>query len=292
MLAEVDDRVAALDGFSVAHRAQASVVGLAALGPLYAGPVVMREIEQLSHALESPRSPMLLVVGGAKVDDSLASTRYFLDAGKADAVITGGLVGPGSFCRRRGIRFNEQTAANMAAATRDLPQAVAAAASLLQRFGTDRIRLPVDVALGPAQGSPAERQELPVDAIEPQDPRHAGDIGLQTMARYAGDIARANTLVMNGPMGRYEWPCFARGNEEILRYAAYAAEARAGARSGRRRRHRRFPGRAAQGTGQSGQGVFIGQGVSGGAGNRQRGVPDRRPHAGAPVTGVAAGGAS
>ena len=50
MLAEVDNRVVALDGFSVGHRAQASVVGLAALGPLYAGPVVMREIEQLSQA--------------------------------------------------------------------------------------------------------------------------------------------------------------------------------------------------------------------------------------------------
>ena len=225
MLAEVGNRVVALDGFSVGHRAQASVVGLAALGPLYAGPVVMREIEQLSHALESPRSPMLLVVGGAKVDDSLASTRYFLDAGKADAVITGGLVGL-VLLQAQGIRFNEQTAANMAAATRDLPQAVAAADSLLLRFGADRIRVPVDVALGPPQGSPAERQELPVEAIEPQDPRHVGDIGLQTMARYAGEIARANTLVMNGPMGRYEWPCFARGNEEILRYAAYAAEAR------------------------------------------------------------------
>ena len=57
MLAEVDNRVVALDGFSVAHRAQASVVGLAALGPLYAGPVVMREIEQLSQALESPKAP-------------------------------------------------------------------------------------------------------------------------------------------------------------------------------------------------------------------------------------------
>ena len=84
----------------------------------------------------------------------------------------------------------------------------------------------MDVALGPPQGSAAEREEVGVDGIDPQDPRHAGDIGLQTMARYAGEIARANTLVMNGPMGRYEWPCFARGNEEILRYAAYAAEAR------------------------------------------------------------------
>lgn len=225
MLAEVDNRVVALDGFSVGHRAQASVVGLAALGPLYAGPVVTREIEQLSHALESPRSPMLLVVGGAKVDDSLASTAYFLEAGKADAVITGGLVGL-VLLQAQGIRLNEQTAANMAAATRDLPQAVATARTLLQRFGAGRIRLPVDVALGPPQGSAAEREEVALDGIDPQDPRHAGDIGLQTMARYAGEIARANTLVMNGPMGRYEWPCFARGNEEILRYAAYAAEAR------------------------------------------------------------------
>ena len=95
----------------------------------------------------------------------------------------------------------------------------------MDSFG-DKIRVPVDVALGPQQGSAAERAELPVDRIDPHDPRHVGDIGLQTIAQYTCDIAQASTLVMNGPMGRYEWPCFARGNEEILRYAAYAAQAR------------------------------------------------------------------
>ena len=225
VLAEVDNRVVALDGFSVGHRGQASVVGLAALGPLYAGPVVMREIVQLSNALESPKPPMLLVVGGAKVDDSLGSMQYFLEEGKADAVITGGLVGL-VLLQAEGVRLNEQTEANIAGATRDLPQAVAKAKALMERFGADKIRLPVDVALGPQQGSVAQRAELPVGQVDPHDPRHIGDIGLQTIAQYTCEIARANTLVMNGPMGRYEWPCFGRGNEEILRYAAYAAQTR------------------------------------------------------------------
>ena len=222
-LAEVENRIVALDGFSVGHRAQASVVGLAALGPLYAGPVVVREIEQLSNALESPRSPMLLVVGGAKVDDSLDSMEVFLESGKADRVITGGLVGL-VLLQAIGLRLKRQTEANIAAAARDLPQAAAKAEALMERFGADRIRVPVDVALGPQQGTARQRDELPVDRLERHDPRHIGDIGLQTIARYAGEIARANTLVMNGPMGRYEWPCFARGNSEILRFAAYAAQ--------------------------------------------------------------------
>jgi phosphoglycerate kinase len=225
MLAEVDNRVVALDGFSVAHRAQASVVGLASLGPLYAGPVVMREIEQLSQALENPKSPMLLIVGGAKVDDSLGSMRYFLEQGKADLVITGGLVGL-VLLQALGRRLNEQTETNMAAATRDLPQTVARAEALMKRFGRNRIRVPADVALGPQHGSAAQRAVLPVERIDPRDPRHIGDIGLQTIAQYTCDIAQADTLVMNGPMGRYEWPCFARGNEEVLRYAAYAAQER------------------------------------------------------------------
>ena len=222
-LGEVENRVVALDGFSVGHRAQASVVGLAALGPLYAGPVVVREIEQLSNALEAPKPPMLLVVGGAKVDDSLASMRVFLEDGKADAVITGGLVGL-AFLQAKGVRLNRQTEDNLAAATGDLAQAVTKAGALMERFGADRIRVPVDLALGPQQGSAEQRDELPVDRLDPSDSRHAGDIGLQTIAHYAGEIARANTLVMNGPMGRYEWPCFTRGNGEILRFAAYAAQ--------------------------------------------------------------------
>ena len=84
--------------------------------------------------------------------------------------------------------------------------------------------MPVDVALGPQQGSAEQRDELPVDRLDPHDPRHVGDIGLRTITEYTCEIAQANTLVMNGPMGRYEWPCFARGNEEILRFAAYAAQ--------------------------------------------------------------------
>ena len=224
MLAEVDNRVVALDGFSVAHRAQASVVGLAALGPLYAGPVVMREIEQLSQALESPKAPMLLVVGGAKVDDSLSSMQVFLEQGKADTVITGGLVAL-VLLQAQGTQLNGQTETNIAAATQGLPQTLAKANALMNRFG-DKIRVPVDVAFGPQQGVTAQRAELPVDRIDPHDPRSIGDIGLQTIARYACEIAQASTLVMNGPMGRYEWPCFARGNEEVLRYAAYAAQAR------------------------------------------------------------------
>ena len=224
MLAEVDNRVVALDGFSVGHRAQTSVVGLAALGPLYAGPVVMREIEQLSQALESPKAPMLLIIGGAKVDDSLSSMQYFLEQGKADTVITGGLVGL-VLLQAQGIQLNGQTETNIAAATRDLPQTLAKGRALIDRFG-DKIRVPVDVALGPQQGSAVERAELPASRIDRSDPRHIGDIGLQTITRYTCEIAQANTLVMNGPMGRYEWPCFARGNEEILRYAAYAAQAR------------------------------------------------------------------
>ena len=168
---------------------------------------------------------MLLVVGGAKVDDSLASMQVFLEAGKADAVITGGLVGL-AFLQAKGVRLNRQTESNVAAAARDLPQAIAKAGALMERFGTDRIKLPIDVALGPPQGSAEQREELPVDRLELHDSRHAGDIGLQTIAQYTCEIARANTLVMNGPMGRYEWPCFARGNEEILRFAAYAAQTR------------------------------------------------------------------
>lgn len=225
MLAEVDNRVVALDGFSVGHRAQASVVGLAALGPLYAGPVVMREIGQLSQALESPKAPMLLLVGGAKVDDSLSSMQVFLEQGKADMVITGGLVGL-ALLQAQGVRLNEQTETNIAAATRDLSQALTKARALMNRFGDDKISVPSDLALGPQQGSATQRAEVPVDQIDPHDPRHVGDIGLQTIARYTCDIVRANTLVMNGPMGRYEWPCFSRGNAEILRYAAYAAQTR------------------------------------------------------------------
>lgn len=225
MLGEIEAREVALDGFSVAHRAQPSVSGLRALGRLCAGPVLVREIEKLARALERPEPPMMLVIGGAKIDDSLASIDRFLGDGVAEAVLTGGLVGL-AFLRARGVELPAATVANVERASAAPERALARAADLLRRHG-DRIRVPLDgAAAGPRGRRTLGLAEL---AAAPADVE-IGDVGPVTIADYGSALERARTIVMNGPLGRFEDPALAAGTDEVLGRIARVARDR-GARA-------------------------------------------------------------
>lgn len=213
----VDRLVVALDGFSVAHRAQASVIGLANLGHLYAGPVVLREIEQLSLAVESPMEPVVLVVGGGKVDDSLHSVERFLRDKKAHKVLAGGLVGMAFLLADRNFGVNQRTEDNIRRATKDFDQTRKVCNQLRQRFRNE-ILVPSDVAIKDGQ----DRRNMALsEAIRQQE--EFGDIGIETIGRYISELAAARTIIMNGPVGRYENTAMAFGTTEILRYAGLVA---------------------------------------------------------------------
>jgi len=222
MLTKVPNKIMVLDGFSVAHRAQASVVGLADVGLLYAGPVMVREIAQLSHALVRPEHPMLLVVGGAKVDDSLRSIERFLSCGIAHEVLTGGLVGM-IFLAAKGVKLNSLTLDNLRKASADVPAATEYARKLLNDYGKGLIKTPTDVAYAPRQGLLSDRVTVAVDGNLEAVRHEIGDIGVETIAAFNHEIAKARTIVLNGPMGRYEYQSFALGTQEVLRYVGLVA---------------------------------------------------------------------
>ena len=219
MLENVQDSVVALDGFSVAHRSQPSVTGLANLGPLYAGPVVTAEIGLLSAALVNPQPPMVLVIGGAKVDDSLNSIERFLKDGKADKVLTGGLVGL-LFLNAQFNKLNAPTLAVLEQCVEDFDRSLRSAQRLLLTFG-QQIRVPTDVALAPPNGPGDVRKTVNVkDFAEKAEYAKwpIGDIGAVTVAEYIHEIALAKTLVVNGTMGKNELKCFVHGTRQILSF--------------------------------------------------------------------------
>ncbi len=219
MLKNVENAIFALDGFSVAHRAQASVVGLALLGPVYAGNVMLREIEQLSTALQRPEEPTVLIVGGGKVDDSLQSVERFLSAGQTHKVLTGGLLGM-VFLLGNKVKLNQATLSNLHQTTRDLDKTVGRCKALLERWPSS-IEVPMDLAC--VQGAHRHNLSLNSSPLVTSVTEEFGDIGIQTIGRYVGEISRARTIIMNGPMGRYEKLLMALGTREILRYAALVA---------------------------------------------------------------------
>ena len=90
-----------LDALSVSHRSHASVVGFIPLIPSFMGPVLEAEIANLDKALNSKESPRLLILGGAKPEDSLKTLKFFLEENKTDSVLVAGIFWRTFFgCRR------------------------------------------------------------------------------------------------------------------------------------------------------------------------------------------------
>jgi phosphoglycerate kinase len=173
------------DAFGSVHRAHASTVGVAELLPAYAGLLLERELSELGNLLGEVERPLVLVSGGAKVEDKLGVLRNL--GGKADTVLVGG---------------------KMAEELREgspLPFPV---------------ELPTDVVAASAFEENAETQVVPYDALP--DGWLGLDIGPETREGFAGAIAGARTIFWNGPMGVFEWPRFAEGTKAVADAVAKA----------------------------------------------------------------------
>jgi phosphoglycerate kinase len=171
------------DAFGSVHRAHASTVGVAELLPAYAGFLLERELEELGKLLGEVERPFVLVSGGAKVEDKLGVLRNL--GGRADTVLVGG-------------KMAEQL-------REDNP------------LGFE-VELPRDVVAAAAFERDAETQVVPYNALP--DGWLGLDIGPETREAFAAEIARAETIFWNGPMGVFEWPRFAEGTRAVAQAVA------------------------------------------------------------------------
>jgi phosphoglycerate kinase len=173
------------DAFGSVHRAHASTVGVAELLPAYAGLLLEQELEHLGKLLGDVERPFVLVSGGAKVEDKLGVLRNL--GGKADTVLIGG---------------------KMAEQLRD------------ENPLDFEVVLPTDVVAAAAFEAGAESRVCPYEDLP------AGwlglDIGPETQASFAEEIAPAKTIFWNGPMGVFEWPRFAEGTNAVAQAVAEA----------------------------------------------------------------------
>lgn len=193
------------DAFAAAHRAHASVSGVARHVPAVAGLLMAREIEMLSAALDSPARPAVAVVGGAKVADKLQVLTHL--AGRVDVILVGGGM-VAAFLRASG---HSGGSAKVTAAD------VQAAQDLLGSL-SPLVHIPRDVVVGDSFSADASARVVDDDQV-PQD-AVVLDIGPVTRRAYASDIARARSVIWNGPMGVFEWPQFAEGTRAVARAIA------------------------------------------------------------------------
>jgi phosphoglycerate kinase len=200
------------DAFGTCHRPDASMVAVpkAVSGPKVSGFLVEREIKFLSEAIANPAKPFVVVLGGAKVSDKMAAIEHLLP--KASAILVGGAMAY-TFLSALGKRVGNSKVETdrMGDAKRTIELAAHLKADLY---------LPLDHICS-TQFSET-MGEIQVFEEHIPDGYMGLDIGPKTQAQFAAVIAKAKTVVWNGPMGVFEWMPFAAGTRTIAKSMADA----------------------------------------------------------------------
>jgi len=198
-----------MDAFGTAHRAQASTHGVIKFAPVAAaGPLLSAELDALGKALEQPAHPLLAIVAGSKVSTKLTLLENLI--GKVDQLIVGGGIA-NTFIAALGYPVGNSLVET------DLVDAARKVMADAKRRGAE-VPMPVDVVVAPAFSANAPATVKPVDAV--QDDEMILDIGPETAKQYAELIAKAGTVVWNGPVGVFEFDAFGKGTETLARAIA------------------------------------------------------------------------
>jgi phosphoglycerate kinase len=213
-LAALCDGLFVCDAFGSAHRAHASVVGITRfVQKAAAGLLMERELAFLGKAITNPDRPFVAILGGAKVSDKIEVVENLMRI--ADAMLIGGGMAY-TFLKAQGLPIG----ASMVEADKvDLARRSISDA----RARNFRLVLPVDHVVAAAFKADAEKKTTSI-ANTPETWMGL-DIGPETAARFADEIASAKTIVWNGPMGVFEMPAFAQGTLAVARAVAKATAA-------------------------------------------------------------------
>jgi len=203
------------DAFGTAHRAHASTVGIAADLPAYAGLLMESELSALSRLTDHPARPFVCAIGGAKVIDKIGVFDHLLS--RVDAFVIGGGMA-NTFLAAQGVNVGKSLR------DPDLGPAQVIIVHAKQRGVT--LHLPTDCVVADAFNADDTAATVALDAV---GDRMILDIGPQTARAYAAVLARAKTIVFNGPMGVFERAPYQNGTRVVGE--AIAAATKAGATS-------------------------------------------------------------
>ncbi|OGG87607.1 phosphoglycerate kinase [Candidatus Kuenenbacteria bacterium RIFCSPHIGHO2_02_FULL_39_13] len=168
------------EAFAVSHRSVASVDAIQNYLPSYAGLRLEKEIENLSAVLKNPKHPVILIIGGAKIETKLPVIKEFQKI--ADQILVAGAVA-NTFLKAAGVEVGKSLVDE---------KYIDEAKSILN----SKILLPVDWRVKNGK---------------------ILDIGPRTIELFAQKIKLAKTIVWNGPMGKFEEKEFAIGTQEIAK---------------------------------------------------------------------------
>jgi len=192
------------DAFGTAHRAEATTHGIAKFAPLVAaGPLLAAELDALGKALGAPQRPLLAIVAGSKVSSKLSILQSLAD--KVDNLIVGGGIA-NTFMKAMGLNIGKSLVEN------DL---VGEARAIIDKMAARGATVPIPVDVVCAKEFSATAAATVKAVADVTDDDMILDIGPQTSAQLAAQIAQAGTIVWNGPVGVFEFDQFAEGTKTL-----------------------------------------------------------------------------
>jgi len=192
------------DAFGTAHRAEATTHGIAKYAKVAcAGPLMAAELDALGKALGHPARPLVAIVAGSKVSTKLTILKSL--AAKVDQLIVGGGIAN---------TFLAATGANIGKSLSE-PALLAEAKAIMDMMQARgaQVPLPVDVVVASDLSAQARPNRVAVDQVKSDD--MILDIGPKSAAMLADIIARAGTVVWNGPVGVFEFDQFGAGTRTV-----------------------------------------------------------------------------
>ena len=194
------------DAFGTAHRAHSSTAGVAKFLPAVAGFLMEKEINFLGTTLENPERPFMAILGGKKVSDKIGVIDSLLE--KVDTLIIGGGMA---------YTFFKAMGYNVGNSICELDK-LDLATSLMEKAKAKGVKLmlPIDTKVGKEFKEDTESKTVSYKEIP--DGWEGFDIGAETIKMYEEELAKAKTVIWNGPVGLFEFDQFAIGTHSIAKF--------------------------------------------------------------------------
>ena len=197
------------DAFGTAHRAHASTEGVTKfLKPSVGGFLLAKELEYLDGAVTNGKKPMAAIVGGSKVSTKITVLEALLD--KCDKVIIGGGM-VFTFLKAKGYEVGTSLVED------DFVETAKEVMAKAEKLGKEII-LPSDIVIADKFAADAETKVVAADAIP--EGWMGLDNGPETTAAQKEALSDCKTIIMNGPMGVFEFEAFAKGTFDLVNILA------------------------------------------------------------------------
>ena len=201
-----------MDAFGTAHRAQASTHGAGKFAPVAcAGLLLAEELDALNKALASPARPMVAIVGGSKVSTKLTVLEALSE--KVDQLVVGGGIA-NTFLKATGRNIGKSLCEG------DL---VDTARALIEKMAERGANIPIAVDVVCGKKFDENEPAVIKNAADVEDDDMIFDIGPKSAQQLADIIAKAGTIVWNGPVGVFEFDQFGEGTKTVSMAIANAA---------------------------------------------------------------------